>query len=808
MRRDDPLDFSPAKWIWLPVERTLPGTFALFRREFDLTEIPAEAQGLVLADSRYLLTVNGQRVSWGPAPHDPRHPEADGVDLRPFLRKGRNVVGVTVLHYGHGDGTWPTGKPGLLFRLIVGDLDLSSSREWSVHLDRARRPGRAKRWYLRALQEEFDSRLHPHGWDRPFDELRNRELRGEWTPARELDLSPARPAVAGPQSAYAEDLLMPGATPAEIRLRSIPPMREEIVAASALIDRGTVVWRRDPEDWFDYRLEGAFEIATRDDRRAAAGEVRIEEAGGVFLTYELPHGCVGWPRVTLDAPKGTVMELVTQESRDPDEPWLDTHFYTWSRFVSRGVEETFEPFDFEGFRYLQIHLRDAAPGVRIRNVGVRRREVAYPGAPHLATDDAEVQAVFDAGVRTLLNSAQDGVVDGMGRERQPYSGDCGHQLHAVRTVLGGGEVSRRFLTQYAHGQLQSGVWLDSWPAYDRLARLSQRELGLTRWGPLVDHSIGFVLDHYHHWMQTGDLAPVRAHWEGFRRLWDYLRAKADGGLFPVEGLGVEAVWIDHDAFAAQGEKLAATNLYLAHMLGAAARMAEEVTPGESVELSLWRETLLAKIEARFVRDGLVVVNPGEPEPRYDDRSTSHRLLDLEPGDPRAEASLRLLVERPPGLGLSYPANSVWRFWALARHRRMDVVLKELRERWAPMRSVRENGTIGEMWEVRPGGTGQMSHCAVGPLVLAHQGLLGLSPVEPGYARYRLDPQLAGLGRFETTVHLPSGALRVLAERDADGVIMELLTPRYGVGEFAIAGELHPLLPGRLQRVQLTREASG
>ena len=35
---------------------------------------------------------------------------------------------------------------------------------WSIELIR---PAQPKRWFLRALQEEFDARQHPYGWDTP-----------------------------------------------------------------------------------------------------------------------------------------------------------------------------------------------------------------------------------------------------------------------------------------------------------------------------------------------------------------------------------------------------------------------------------------------------------------------------------------------------------------------------------------------------------------------------------------------------------------------------------------------------------------
>ena len=163
---------APAKWIWLPSERTLPNTFVLFRKELTLKEQPVSARGWITADSRYRLTVNGQRVQWGPAPCDPRQWDVDPVDITRLLQSGKNVIGVEVLYYGIGEGTWAAGKPGLLFHAVLklpdgGAERIVSDESWQCLVDRAHPPAQPKRWFLRALQEVFDAREHPYGWDAP-----------------------------------------------------------------------------------------------------------------------------------------------------------------------------------------------------------------------------------------------------------------------------------------------------------------------------------------------------------------------------------------------------------------------------------------------------------------------------------------------------------------------------------------------------------------------------------------------------------------------------------------------------------------
>ena len=66
-----------------------------------------------------LFRSNGERIQWGPAPFDPRWMEIDPLELTCRLKPGPNLLASTVLFFGFGDGTWPLGKPGFIFRLEI-----------------------------------------------------------------------------------------------------------------------------------------------------------------------------------------------------------------------------------------------------------------------------------------------------------------------------------------------------------------------------------------------------------------------------------------------------------------------------------------------------------------------------------------------------------------------------------------------------------------------------------------------------------------------------------------------------------------
>ena len=774
-----PITLAPAKWIWLPSQRTLPNTFVLFRKEIELPAAPTSAFGWIAADSRYLVTVNGQRVQWGPAPCDPRNQDADSLDLKPFLKTGKNVIGVEVLFYGFGDGTWPGGKPGLIFNLDIeaagAHQRVVSDKSWQALLDRAHQPGHYKRWFLRSLQEEFDARLWPVGWD-----TANFQCDTRWVAAQELNCPPDKGSAcrSGGWSLDSVDQAAPDVS--SLRMRQISPTLETVIGVKGLVHSGRVQWKRDPADWFDVRMPDSFVVDTNsvaiargDGAWELPATAKPEE--GVEATFEFAEQMAGFPRFSIEAPAGTIIEVMVQESHGPQKTrWLDSYYYNWSRFICREGLNEFEAFDFESFRWLQLHVRNASRPVLVRGVGLRRRQYDWPHTPVIRTSEAPLQRLFDASLNTLRNSAIESIVDGMGRERQQYSGDGGHQMHAIRYAFGEQRIIARYLRTFSEGLTKSGFFLDCYPAFDRLARLSQRELDAAYWGPLLDHGVGFVFDNWNHYLETGDLDAERETFPRLLRFGDYLWALRDkNGLLPVEDLGIPNVWIDHEAYRNQRNRQCAFNLYtaamfrhalapLAEAMGDATRAAEARQRGDEL-LRVTTARFWSKEERVFL-DNLPWLAE-DKSPRMSDRALATAILfDQCPGNDTA-AALRALADVPPNMGLSYPCNAGWRYWALAKLGRADVILGDFRTRWATMRSVIENNTLQELWRVQADSNSQWSHSPLAPIFVLHQDIVGLRPLAPGFARLQLRPQLADLSDLETISHTPRGPVEFKAHRE-------------------------------------------
>lgn len=785
-------DMSPAKWIWLPVARTLPNTFVLFRKDFTLDAVPETAEGGITVDGRYQLYVNGKRVQWGPAPYDPRYMEVDPVNIKSYLRRGKNVIAVEVVWFGLGEGTYVPSKPGFLFKLKLNhgngsESEIVSDNSWLCQIDQGRRPGHFSQWFLRALQEEFDARHHPYGWK----DIESSQQ--QWMMPKELKLDANLPTIASEELNCYENFEVTDPHSLYLRRRIIPMLREKWITVCTCVDAGIIRWRHTPNDWFYYRMDDAFDI--RDGKFPFVDSPyalpRNEVNKGVFLTFKLDRQRVGWVEITIDAPEGTVVELIFQESADLAKArWLETHHHSWVRFTCREGKNTFRSFEYFCFAWVQVHVWNNNGTAKIHGIKLLDRRHPFRVEPIVVLSDPELDKVAQAAFNTIYNAAQETCADGMGRERQQYSGDCAHQMAVLRCACHDRMLNERYLLTYGDGLTCDGYFLDCWPGIDRLKRIAQRHLNATPWGPILDHGVQYVFDCWSYVWETGETTLVESLLPKLLRFGYYLDSiRKPDGLLPVESdsLGVPIVWIDRDGYRDQRDKQCVFNLYvsamLTHALAKICRFYDKQDDGDHFE-ALGRGLLESAVDCFWDADTRLFIvnkpwlNEGDG-PRYCDRSLANALLYGQ--CPETDQCLTMLASdyqakhRKSGwlknMGIAYPANAIWRHRALAKHGRLSVVLSEFRRLWAHSDSVRFNQTLSETMYPEAGGTDEWSHCSATALYILYQAVTGIEPLEPGCGTVLLRPQVDGLDDIQLTFWTPLGAIRF--SWDGEEIVYEL-----------------------------------
>ncbi|MCM5663868.1 alpha-L-rhamnosidase-related protein [Galbibacter mesophilus] len=129
--------WETASWIAPNSAKDTINQWAVYRREFVIDkEIPESALANLAVDSKYWLWVNGKMVvrmgglKRGPNPNDTYY---DSLDLKPYLKKGKNVIAILTQFFGkHGFSHNNSGKQGLIFDLKWNELDISSDENWKA----------------------------------------------------------------------------------------------------------------------------------------------------------------------------------------------------------------------------------------------------------------------------------------------------------------------------------------------------------------------------------------------------------------------------------------------------------------------------------------------------------------------------------------------------------------------------------------------------------------------------------------------------------------------------------------------------
>ena len=111
--------------------------------------------------------------------------------------------------------------------------------------------------------------------------------------------------------------------------------------------------------------------------------------------------------------------------------------------------------------------------------------------------------------------------------------------------------------------------------------------------------------------------------------------------------------------------------------------------------------------------------------------------------------------------------------AMAQAGLQIALLDNLRRRWAPM--LAEGSTYWESWSLIP--ITSMCHAfSATPTFDLSAETLGVMPLEPGFARFRVAPQPADLAWARGVVPSPRGDIAVAWERARGGLSLTLVVP--------------------------------
>jgi len=426
-------------------------------------------------------------------------------------------------------------------------------------------------------------------------------------------------------------------------------------------------------------------------------------------------------------------------------------------------------YDWKGYRYVQLTFRNVHEPLLIHGVGATFTSypVEYRGA--FECSDAMLGRIWQAGAYTQQLCMHDSLMDCPWREQQQWLGDGRVQLLVVQNAFGDRAMPRKFLEQFAEGQLPSGMIPCVTPGTENY---------------IVDYALWWVQGLMDVLLFDADVESTAQLYPTLIRLLDWFEAfrNEDGLLENVQGwVFIDWAHVGRDGICAP---MVATE-YIA--LQAAIEVAERL--GHKRELAKWR-AIGERIADRFhdtfwdPNRGLYVDNVVAGK-RTEMISQHTQALAVVSGLLRVDdaALLRRAIE-DERVVLTEPYFTFYLLEALAQAGLTPEALDLVRSRWGDM--IRGGATsLWEEWQVT--GTFRQgrwiprprSHChawSAAPTAWLSRTILGVRVESLDGAEIVLAPQPGDLTQASGTVPTRYGAVKIAWEVTSDGLTVRAVLP--------------------------------
>jgi alpha-L-rhamnosidase len=755
-----------ASWIWLPPQPNMDNLYVYARREVELRTIPSEVKIRISASQLYRLYVNGTYVGRGPNPADPSYYYFDTYEIAKLLRPGRNVLAAVAYCYsveakGIVRQNW--GRGGLLLEAEAAGVILAQTdAEWKVL--------QAPTWdqnssvsslFFYDHKEVYDTRKEIAGWMEPgFDD------RG-W----------ATPEVIGAPPVAPWTKLLP---------REIPFLGGEIrkpVDASWESGSVTYPWRQDWEVYHESRLiEGGVHPP---GKWTEVTKTHADLVPSILLDFGTL--VTGFPRITVHDSIGGTIELFYGEGSFLTR--VDT-------FVLKGGRQVLETYNRRTFRYLKLAFPDTPRRIDLDKVELQMDTYPVHLASAFSSSDEVLNRIWEVSVHTIRLSMLDHFVDCPWRERTIYGGDVYVENPIAYYAFGDPRINRKtlrqmFALQFPEGPLPpfgpyNGIqgFYPSWSAYFGLA----------------------LIDDY---LLTGERSFITELWPNLARLCDWTVRSSSRNSLPLLGHpgkgAMFPAWDELPKVGYAGWEVFPFQVLLARGAELAGRL------GHGEEAKRWGE-MAAKM-ATAIREH--IVDPGSglagPLPRKPDhvfaQSDTTMLLwsgTAAPG--RAAETIRRMLTPQAAAPIDTPFFGFHLLDALFREGAGREALDFTRRYWGEMlargaTTFWEHFTLDSSKHSQFGRGGSACHgWSAAPAYALPAHVLGVQPLEPGFARILVQPQTGDLAWARGSAPTPHGPVQVEWQRSESRFHLMVNLPRPGRLVLPLPNQHRPrvLLNGHLQ----------
>ena len=464
----------------------------------------------------------------------------------------------------------------------------------------------------------------------------------------------------------------------------------------------------------------------------------VKKLFGQKITVDIPYNAQITPYLKIIAPAGKKIRITTENTLIGAVS---------STYITKEGEQEFEALGWFNGEHITYKI---PRGVTV--VSLKYRETGYDSSfcGSFKCDDEFLNSLWQKSLRTLYVTMRDNFMDCPDRERAQWWGDVTSEM--IMTMY---SMDSNSYLLYQKGVEAMLSHVDDTKVLQTVVPISGDYFELP-----VQQLAGIVgfLTYYEH---TGDLAFIEKVYDAsldYLKLWEI---GEDNLVVHREGSWDWADW------GKKADMTAIENAWVYYALSATEKMAELLGKDDDISFITERKETISKgYKALWKEEGFKSKDVRKP----DDRANALAVLSGLAEKEQYDTITNILTTT----NNSSPYMEYYVLEALCKMGEYDAARYRIKDRYKDMMS-EDYSTLWEFWD---SWRGTKNHAwSGGPLVIMSKYFAGITPLEAGYEKVRIDPEYTLSDHIRCTVPSVKGLITLNYEKSSEDYVIDLTLPQ-------------------------------
>ena len=464
----------------------------------------------------------------------------------------------------------------------------------------------------------------------------------------------------------------------------------------------------------------------------------VKNLFGKKITVDIPYNAQLTPYLKVIAPAGKTIRITTENT--PIGAVSTT-------YITKEGEQEFESLGWFNGEHITYHI---PYGVTV--VSLKYRETGYNSefSGDFKCEDDFLNTLWQKSLRTLYVTMRDNFMDCPDRERAQWWGDITSEM--VMTMY---SMDSNSYLLYQKGVEAMLSHVDESKVLQTVVPISEDYFELP-----VQQLAGIVgfLTYYEY---TGDKSLIE---KVYTPTLDYLKLWEMGENNLVVHRSGSWDWPD---WGKKADMTAIENAWYYYALSAAEEMSKILDKNDDVSFITERKNAIAEgYKTLWTENGYKSDDVKEPDDRANALAVLSGLAEKE--------QYSVITNVLKTTQNSSPYMEYYVLEALCKMEEYKVAKDRLKDRYADMVKA-DYSTLWENWDMY---WGTKNHAwSGGPLVIMSKHFAGITPLEAGYEKVKIDPQYDLLNNINCTVPTVKGLITVNSEKSSDNYVINVAVPQ-------------------------------